>query len=85
MIVAVIMENDVSINEYPYIKSVDEIRNDFTPETLLIELAEMPETKEGYQLKYNGSEFYYEEIIEPEYEPTAEEMLNAMLGVTSYE
>lgn len=30
---------------------------------------ELPEIKEGYQLRYNGSEFYYEEIVNLESEP----------------
>lgn len=70
MIVAIVDENEnVMVNEYPYIKSVDEIKSDFVDDFLMIELDEKPEEKEGYQLKYNGFEFYYEEIVNLESEP----------------
>ena len=80
MLVAIIENNTVvSINNYPELKNIDEIRDNFLPNTLLIKLNERPEVKEGYELKYNGSEFYYEEIVEPEYEPTETELIQAEL------
>lgn len=36
-------------------------------------------------LYYRNGVLVYDEIVEPEPEPTAEEMLNALLEVTSYE
>ena len=69
MIVAVMYGNNVSINEYPELQDIEKIRNDFLPDALLIELTEKPEEKDGYKLKYNGSEFYYEKIVNPEPEP----------------
>lgn len=80
MIVAIVNNDSVSINEYPYIESIEEVRDDFLPDTLLIELTEKPEYRDGYILKYNGTEFYYEEIPLPELTETeliqAEILLN---------
>lgn len=69
MLVAIIDNGFVEINEYPMLKNIEDIRNDFLPDTLLIELNKKPEIKEGYILKYNGKEFYYEEIPTISQEP----------------
>lgn len=52
-------------------------------------MIEVSECDESYlKKKYNFESGVWEEVLQeptPEPEPTAEEMLNAMLGVTSYE
>lgn len=78
MLVALVDTNgNVEVNEYPYIKSVDDIKNDFFDNVLMIELIEKPEIREGYILKYDGSDFYYEEIQQPD--PTETELIQAEL------
>jgi hypothetical protein len=71
MLVAIINENSVvaSINDYPALKNIDDIRGNFLDDTILLEVKEKPQYKEGYQLKHNGSEFYYEEIPQQTLEP----------------
>lgn len=54
---------------------------DITP-VLLVEINsfdDVPTNKEGSVIKYNGSEFYYEEIVEPGYVPTEQELIQAEL------
>lgn len=71
MIVAIVFEdNTVEITEYPYIKSVEEVRPNFFEDTILIELNEKPEVKEGYELAYNGSELYYREVKVSKHQPS---------------
>lgn len=77
MIVAVVINENVSINDYPELQNIEKIRDNFLPDTLLIPLKEKPEIKEGYNLKYDGSDFYYEEIQQPE--TTESELIQAEL------
>ena len=78
MLVAIIYEGKVEVNEYPLLEDIEVIRGDFIPGTILIELSEKPEVKEGYTLKYDGKDFYYEENIflgdDTPYHPTNAEV-----------
>jgi hypothetical protein len=60
------------LSENPYAVWVDEELN-------------YPDDTKQYEMHYIDGSIEYREIYQPKTEPTAEEMLNAMLGVTSYE
>lgn len=60
------------LTENPYAVWVDEELN-------------YPDDTKQYEMYYIDGSIEYREIDQPKTEPTAEEMLNAMLGVTSYE
>lgn len=81
MLVAVIHRNSVSINEYPELQNIDEIRNDFLPDTTLIELFERPENRDGYDLKHNGVEFYYEKLEDQTAEPSQLDRIESALNL----
>lgn len=69
MIVAIIEDGNVNINVYPELEDIEEIK-DLFPSATMLELAEMPEQKDGYILKHDGTDFYYEPI---EVEPLSEQ------------
>ena len=82
MLVAIIYDGIVTINEYPMLKNIEDIRNDFLPETIFIELSEKPEIKDGYVLKYNGEKIYYEEILSVKTEPNQSTNTEVMQAIS---